>query len=68
MKASLPFKYIISEKRERYYVVFDFRDDDNKRQRKWVGTGLSFSCATPMGATLFAFTTERRGDYFKKEV
>lgn len=44
MKASLPFKYIKSKKREKYYVVFDFRDDDNKRQRKWVGTGLSTDC------------------------
>lgn len=45
MKASLPFKYIISEKREKYYVVFDFRDDNNKRKRKWVGTGLPVKCA-----------------------
>ena len=44
MKASLPFNYIKSKKRGKYYVVFDFRDDDNKRQRKWVGTGLSTDC------------------------
>lgn len=44
MKASLPFKYIISEKREKYYVIFDFKDDNGKRKRKWVGTGLSVKC------------------------
>ncbi|MDE5771477.1 MAG: site-specific integrase [Ruminococcus sp.] len=40
MKTSLPFKYIVSVKRDKYYVVFDFKDDNGKRQRRWVGTGL----------------------------
>ncbi|MDE5584431.1 MAG: hypothetical protein K2J08_12105 [Ruminococcus sp.] len=40
MKISLPFKYIVFVKRDKYYVVFDFKDDNGKRQRRWVGTGL----------------------------
>ena len=35
MKASLPFKYIIAEKKGKNYVVFDFKDDSGKRKRKW---------------------------------
>ncbi|MDE7098164.1 MAG: hypothetical protein K2O60_03360 [Ruminococcus sp.] len=45
MKISLPFKYIVSTKRDKYYVVFDFKDDNGKRQRRWVGTGLPVKCA-----------------------
>lgn len=45
MKTSLPFKYIVSVKRDKYYVVFDFKNDDGKRQRRWVGTGLPSKCA-----------------------
>ena len=44
MKASLPFNYIISVKREKYYIIFDFKDENGKRKRKWVGTGLSVKC------------------------
>lgn len=44
MKTSLPFKYIVSMKRDKYYVVFDFKDDNGKRQRRWVGTGLPVKC------------------------
>ena len=44
MKTSLPFKYIVSQKRDKYYVVFDFKDDDGKRQRRWVGTSLPVKC------------------------
>ncbi|MBD5159871.1 MAG: hypothetical protein HDT23_06500 [Ruminococcus sp.] len=44
MKTSLPFKYIVSVKRDKYYVVFDFKDDNGKRQRRWVGTGLPVKC------------------------
>ena len=40
MKASLPFKYIIAEKKGKNYVVFDFKDDSGKRKRKWVTTDL----------------------------
>lgn len=45
MKASLPFKYIMSEKNGKMYVIFDFKDDNGKRKRKWVGTGLLASCS-----------------------
>jgi len=44
MKTSLPFKYIVSTKRDKYYVVFDFKDNNGKRQRRWVGTGLPVKC------------------------
>ena len=45
MKASMPFKYILSEKNDKMYVIFDFKDDNGKRKRKWVGTGLMTSCS-----------------------
>ena len=48
MKASLPFKYIICEKHGKLYVIFDFKDDNGKRKRKWVGTGLPDNCAQKM--------------------
>ena len=44
MKASLPFKYIISAKNGKQYVVFDFKDINGKRKRKWVGTNLPEKC------------------------
>ena len=44
MKANLPFKYIISVKNGKNYVVFDFKDN-NKCKSKWVTTGLSEKCA-----------------------
>ena len=43
MKANLPFKYIITVKNGKQYVVFDYRDGDGKR--KWVTTGLPEKCA-----------------------
>lgn len=45
MKASLPFKYITAVKNEKHQVVFDFKDDNGKRKRKWVSTGLSVKCS-----------------------
>ena len=45
MKASLPFKYIIAVKSGKQYVVFDYKDSNGKRQRKWVGTGLAEKCS-----------------------
>lgn len=48
MKANLPFKYIICEKHGKLYVIFDFKDDNGKRKRKWVGTGLPDNCAQKM--------------------
>lgn len=44
MKAGLPFKFIIAVKGGKNYVVFDFKDDNGKRKRKWVGTDLSEKC------------------------
>lgn len=44
MKANLPFRYNIYLKRDKYHVVFDYRDKDNKRHRKWMGTGLPEGC------------------------
>ena len=44
MKASLPFKYIIADKKGKNYVVFDFKDDSGKRKRKWVTTDLPADC------------------------
>lgn len=45
MKASLPFKYIIADKKGKNYVVFDFKDDSGKRKRKWVTTDLPADCS-----------------------
>jgi len=45
MKAGLPFKYIVCAKNGKQYVIFDFKDDNGKRKRKWVGTGLPESCS-----------------------
>ncbi|MBR7084832.1 MAG: hypothetical protein IKI37_06625 [Oscillospiraceae bacterium] len=44
MKASLPFKYIIAVKNGKHYVVFDFKDGNGKRKRKWVNTNLPEKC------------------------
>lgn len=44
MKASLPYKYITSVKNGKYYVVFDYKDKDGKRKRKWVKTDLPEKC------------------------
>ncbi len=45
MKASLPFKYITAVKNGKYYVIFDFKDENGKRKRKWVKTDLPEKCA-----------------------
>lgn len=44
MKASLPYKYITAVKSGKQYVVFDFKDSEGKRKRKWVSTGLPEKC------------------------
>ena len=44
MKASLPFKFINAVKGGKYYVVFDYKDEEGKRKRKWVGTDLPENC------------------------
>ena len=45
MKASLPFKYTLPVKNGINQVVFDFKDDNGKRKRKWVSTGLPEKCS-----------------------
>lgn len=32
-------------KNGKHYVVFDYKDVNNKRKRKWVGTDLPEKCA-----------------------
>ena len=44
MKASLPYKYITSVKNGKQYVVFDYKDSEGKRKRKWVNTDLPEKC------------------------
>ncbi len=44
MKASQPYKYITAVKNGRHYVVFDFKDREGKRKRKWVNTELPEKC------------------------
>lgn len=40
MKASQPYKYITVVKNGKHYIVFDFKDREGKRKRKWVNTEL----------------------------
>lgn len=63
MKASLPFKYIISVKNGKQYVVFDYRDDNGKRKRKWVGTDLPEKCAKKI---LNAKVDEIVGEFYEE--
>ena len=64
MKASLPYKYIISVKNGKHYVVFDFKDKAGKRKRKWASTGLPEKCTKKAlngmtsGQTIRVLTTE----------
>ncbi len=44
MKASLPYKYITAVKNGKQYVVFDYKDIEGKRKRKWINTGLPEKC------------------------
>lgn len=45
MKASLPYSYITAVKNGKYYVVFDFKDENGKRKRKWKNTELPEKCS-----------------------
>lgn len=45
MKAGLPFNHHIYKKNDKFYVVFDFKDDAGKRKKKWVATELSDGCS-----------------------
>lgn len=46
MKANkMPFKYLISTKNDKQYVIFDWYDDDRNRKRKWVNTGFGVKCS-----------------------
>ena len=44
MKASLPYKFITSVKNGKQYVVFDYKDSEGNRKRKWVNTDLPEKC------------------------
>lgn len=63
MKASLPFKYIISVKNGKNYVVFDYRDYEGKRKRKWVNTNTPEKCAKK---TLNAKVDEIVAEFYKE--
>lgn len=63
MKASLPFKYIIAVKNSKNYVVFDFKDDNGNRKRKWVSTGLPENCTKK---ALTAKTEEIVGKFYEE--
>ena len=45
MKAGLPFNHHNAKKNDKFYVVFDFKDDAGKRKKKWVATELSVGCS-----------------------
>ena len=45
MKASLPYSYITAVKNGKHYVVFDFKDENGKRKRKWKNTELPEKCS-----------------------
>ena len=45
MKAGLPFNHHNYKKNDKFYVVFDFKDDAGKRKKKWVATELSVGCS-----------------------
>ena len=45
MKANLPYNHIVTVKNGKHYVIFDYKDENNKRKRKWVTTGLPENCA-----------------------
>lgn len=45
MRASLPFKHNVYKKNNKFYVVFDYKDDGGKRKKKWVATELSVGCS-----------------------
>ena len=45
MKANLPYNHIVTVKKGKHYVIFDYKDENNKRKRKWVTTGLPENCA-----------------------
>lgn len=46
MKANkMPFNYSIVKKNGKQHVVFDWKDDDRNRRRKWICTDLGEKCA-----------------------
>ena len=65
MKASLPFKYITAVKGGKHYVVFDYKDNEGKRKRKWVGTDLPENCKKK---ELSAKVDEIVADFYKKYI
>ena len=65
MKASLPFKYITAVKGGKHYVVFDYKDNEGKRKRKWVGTDLPENCKKK---ELSAKIDEIVADFYKEYI
>ena len=65
MKASLPFKYITAVKGGKHYVVFDYKDNEGKRKRKWVGTDLPENCKKK---ELSAKVDEIVADFYKEYI
>ncbi len=65
MKASLPFKYTTPVKNGIHQVVFDFKDDNVKRKRKWVSTGLPEKCSKKeLKAKVDEIITQFSEDYY----
>lgn len=51
MKAGLPFKHHIYKKNDKLYVVFDYKDDEGNRKKKWVSMGLPSGCPEKIQTT-----------------
>lgn len=69
MKANLPFKHITTVKNGKQYVVFDYRDGDGKRKRKWVTTGLQEKCSKKaLNEKVEEIVTEFYESYLKGDV
>lgn len=45
MKASLSYNHHFYKKKDKLYLVFDFKDDDGNRKKKWVSMGLQSGCS-----------------------
>lgn len=41
MMASLPFNYKVYEKKNKLYVVINYKSEDGKYKKKWIATGLN---------------------------
>ena len=69
MKASLPFKYITAVKGGKHYVVFDYKDNEGKRKRKWVGTDLPENCKKKeLSAKVDEIVTDFYKEYYNNSI